>query len=94
MLDAFARQHAAAGWQVIGLAVDGPTPVREFLGRVPVGFPIGLAGLDGIALARSLGNANGALPFTLVLGADGAVRHSKLGALTQAELDTWATTSG
>jgi thiol-disulfide isomerase/thioredoxin len=92
MLDAFQRQHAAAGWQVIGLAVDGPTPVREFLGNVPVSFPIGLAGLDGVSLARSLGNSSGALPFTLVLGRDGQVRHTKLGALTQAELDGWAQT--
>ena len=23
------------GWQVVGLAIDGPTPVREFLGRLP-----------------------------------------------------------
>ena len=38
-LDAFAQEQAAlgpAGWQVIGLAVDGPTPVREFLARTPV----------------------------------------------------------
>ena len=41
MLDAFHREHQAQGWQVVGLAVDGPTPVREFLTKVPVAFPIG-----------------------------------------------------
>ena len=42
-LDRFQRAHAAAGWQVVGLAVDGPTPVREFLARTRIGFPVGLA---------------------------------------------------
>src|SRR5688572_3890182 len=41
LLDAFWRQHAAKGWQVIGLAIDQPTAVRTFLQRTPVGFPIG-----------------------------------------------------
>ncbi len=59
LLDDFQRQHAARGWQVVGLAVDGPTPVREFLKQRPMGFLIGLAGLNGVDLARSLGNASG-----------------------------------
>lgn len=89
MLDAFHRQHAAAGWQVVGLAVDGPTPVREFLARRPMGFPIGLAGLDGVELSRALGNANGALPFTVVFAPGGRPLDRKLGALTEADLARW-----
>src|SRR5262245_17845603 len=28
LLDAFYKERKAAGWQVVGLAVDSPTPVR------------------------------------------------------------------
>ena len=91
-LDAFAQEQAAlgpAGWQVIGLAVDGPTPVREFLARTPVSFPVGLAGFGGTELARSLGNGGGGLPFTVVLDARGEVIHRKLGATDLKEMKDW-----
>jgi thiol-disulfide isomerase/thioredoxin len=39
LLDAFQRTHQPAGWRVVGLAVDSPTPVREFLKKLPVTFP-------------------------------------------------------
>jgi thiol-disulfide isomerase/thioredoxin len=90
LLDQFHRKHQAAGWQVVGLAVDSPTPVRQFLARVPVGFAIGLAGFDGSDLSRRLGNESGALPFTVVFGPDGRVLHRKLGEVTAEELEGWA----
>jgi len=90
LLDQFQRAHQAAGWRVVGLAIDGPTPVRQFLARVPVGFAIGLAGLDGTELSRRLGNQSGALPFTVVFGKAGQVLHRKLGEVTPAELEGWA----
>lgn len=90
LLDGFHRQHQAAGWQVVGLAVDSPTPVRQFLARAPVGFAIGLAGFDGTELSRRLGNERGALPFTVVFGKDGRVLQRKLGEVTPEELESWA----
>ena len=91
MLDAFARQQGAQGWQVIGLAIDQPSAVRQFLGRTPVHYPIGLAGLEGTDLVRSLGNTNGGLPFTVVLAADGRVRQRRMGKLSRSDLDAWTT---
>jgi thiol-disulfide isomerase/thioredoxin len=91
LLDAFAHQQGSGGWQVVGLAIDQPSAVRQFLGRTPVSYPIGLAGLEGTDLVRSLGNTNGGLPFTVVLGADGAVRQRRMGKLSRADLDAWTT---
>jgi thiol-disulfide isomerase/thioredoxin len=90
LLDAFWRQHAAKGWQVIGLAIDQPSAVRTFLQRTPVGFPIGFAGLEGTSLAKDLGNQSGGLPFTVVLGADGKVRERRMGRVSEADLKSWA----
>jgi thiol-disulfide isomerase/thioredoxin len=88
-LDRFQQRHAAAGWRVVGLAIDKREPVREFLTRVPVRFAIGLAGFGGSELGRSLGNAQGGLPFTVVLDRQGRVLSRKLGETTAAELENW-----
>ena len=64
-------------------------PAGKFLARTPVSFPIGLAGLEGTELGRSLGNTVGGLPFTVVLGPDGQVRHRKMGQVSAAELGKW-----
>jgi thiol-disulfide isomerase/thioredoxin len=86
-LDRFARQFAAKGGRVLGLAVDNPTAVRDFLKRTPVSYAIGLAGFDGTDLSRRLGNSSGALPFTAVFDKTGAVAHRKLGETSFDELD-------
>jgi thiol-disulfide isomerase/thioredoxin len=89
-LDRFHQAFHPQGWQVVGLAIDGPTPVREFLAKVKVGFPIGLAGLAGTELVRSLGNAQGALPFSVLIGANGRVLQRKRGETNYDELAGWA----
>jgi thiol-disulfide isomerase/thioredoxin len=90
LLDAFQQQQAGRGWQVVGLAIDQPSAVRQFLARTPVRFPIGLAGLGGTELGKALGNRTGGLPFTVVFGPDGAIRQRRMGKVTRADLDQWA----
>jgi len=90
LIDAFYRQNAAKSWQVIGLAIDQPSAVRNFLARTPVTFPVGLAGLEGTELGRSLGNSSGGLPFSVVVSAEGGVLQRRMGRLTQADLSAWA----
>ena len=89
LLDAFFQQNHPKGWQMIGLAIDQPSQVRRYLSQKPVSYPIGLAGLQGPELARHLGNESGALPFTLVLKANGDVLQSKLGKLSEEEIQNW-----
>lgn len=89
MVDRFFRDQAANGWQVLGLAIDQPSAVRKFLERTPVGYPIGMAGLEGTELVRQLGNVGGGLPFTLVVNAAGAVAARKMGKLEPADLEMW-----
>lgn len=88
-LDRLQATHAAQGLAVVGLAVDGPAAVRQFLARRPVRFAIGMAGLEGTDLSRRLGNQQGALPFTAVFDRTGTLRHRKLGQTSFAELDGW-----
>lgn len=89
LINTFYRQNIVNGWQVLGLAVDKLEPVQAFLKKMPLEFPIGMAGLAGADLARSLGNLAGGLPFTVVFGADGAVLHRKLGRVNAGDLEAW-----
>ena len=90
LLDSFFKANTAKGWQVLGLAIDQPSAVRSFLQKTPVSYPIGLAGLGGTELGKALGNMAGGLPFTVILGADGSVRHRRMGRVTEADLQQWA----
>lgn len=91
MLNAFYREQAPKGWQVVALAIDQPSSVRKFLAKLPLAFPVGLAGMQGTDLGRSLGNLTGGLPFTVVLGGKGRVLHRKMGQVTAQDLQQWAT---
>lgn len=89
LLDAFYRENASKGWQVLGLAVDKPGAVLDFLSRNQLSFPVAMAGMDGIGLSKSLGNMSGGLPFTVVLGSDGSVRSRKIGKVSSQDLIRW-----
>ncbi len=86
LLDSFHRER---GWQVVGLAVDQSAPVRAYLQRLPIGFPIALAGLEGVKLSRELGNAGGQLPYTVVFDSNSQLADKHLGAVDEARLNNW-----
>ena len=90
LIDAFYREHVANGWQVVGLALDKPAAVQAFLAKTPVTFPIGILGLGGMSILKTLGNTGGGLPFTLVLNAGGALQDRKMGQITTMDLQGWA----
>lgn len=81
-------RYRAAGVEFVGIAIDSPDRVAQFLQRQPVNYPI-LVG-EGAAhdLARQLGNPGGALPYTIVLDRDGKIALAHLGRLPRATLDT------
>ncbi|MFC7207247.1 TlpA family protein disulfide reductase [Comamonas endophytica] len=89
LLSEFAGRKAAHGIQVVGLAVDKQPAVQKFLQRQPLAFPVGMAE-NGSQLTRELGNANGGLPFTVLLGRDGRLQQRKIGELSAQDLAQWA----
>ena len=87
LIDGFHRAQQPKGWRVLGLAIDSPTPVREFLSKRPVGFPIGLAGLSGTDLSRVLGNPQ--KPFVAIIGGSGTIAGPFVGAAVVLGLRNW-----
>jgi thiol-disulfide isomerase/thioredoxin len=89
LLDAFYRENKVKNWQMIGIAIDQPSSVRRFLGQNPVSYPIALGGLQGTEWGKALGNAQGGLPFTVVLNANGDVIAQYLGKLKEDQIKSW-----
>ena len=90
LLEAFYQEQKTKGWQVLGLAVDQPSAVRKWLQAKPLSFAVGMAGLNGTELSKSLGNLAGSLPFTAVFGATGALLHRKTGKVSKEDLMQWS----
>jgi len=90
MIEAFWRENASKGIQVLALAIDQPSSVRRFLEKQLLSFPVGLAGLGGMDLVRSLGNSQGGLPFSVFFDGDGTIYRQKMGQLVQQDLIDWA----
>ena len=88
-LDRYARSQGKQGVQVLGLALDTPENIQEFLGRVPVAYPI-LVDTPGPADASVwLGNLKGVLPYSVLVGADGRILKQKIGPFEPGEIDGW-----
>ncbi len=73
--------------QFVGIAIDSPDQVKEFIRTMPVSYPIMIASAATLGMTAGLGNASQGLPFTLIIDRQGHLLSSKLGRLSDVELD-------
>jgi len=85
----FAARHADTGPQVVGLALDTPEAVLDFLGNVPVYYPIVIETPGPQDASVKLGNSQGLLPYSVLIDAQGRVLKQKLGPFKAGEIDAW-----
>ena len=79
--------YGDAGLQFVGIALHEAEEVRDFLREFKVNYP-SLVGQDEvIALAGRLGNAIGALPYTVILDRQGQIAFTRRGPLSKAEAE-------
>jgi thiol-disulfide isomerase/thioredoxin len=83
------RSGGGTRWEFLGLAADRRDAVARYLERQPISYTVALAGMEGIALSRVLGNSSGSLPFTVAFGAQGQPLQRRLGELSESELLGW-----
>lgn len=67
--------------QVIGIGIDSATNIKEFAGKYKISYPIYVAGMGGIEFSKKMGNQQGGLPFTILIGSDGSIKKTYLGRL-------------
>lgn len=82
------KKYGPRGFQVIGPAVDDPAAVRAQLAELGIDYPVMTGTPDEmIRTMAALGNDPGALPFSVLIGADGRILTNQLGAFSAAQLD-------
>jgi thiol-disulfide isomerase/thioredoxin len=72
--------------QFVGIGIDTASNIAQFVTKVPVSYPLYVAGHAGIAMVRELGNAAGGLPFTVLLDAEGRIFDTILGQVSPEDL--------
>lgn len=85
-LDQLQAEFKSQNVLFVGIGIDSPSNIREFLEKTPVSYPIVIGGLEGSNLSKQMGNSQGALPYTIVINAQGKATSSKLGKISEEEL--------
>ncbi|WP_150047571.1 MULTISPECIES: TlpA family protein disulfide reductase [Methylomonas] len=76
-------EYGSRNLQFVGLAIEERDAVAEYLQRAKVNYPMLVTGDAGTLLARQWGNIINAVPFTVVVNAQGQIVHRQPGELTK-----------
>jgi thiol-disulfide isomerase/thioredoxin len=79
--------HGGRGLQFVGIAIDDPGAVAEYVRTAGINYPVLLGADAAIDVARRYGNDLGALPYTVVLDREGRVAGTTRGEISRAELE-------
>jgi thiol-disulfide isomerase/thioredoxin len=88
-LSSFFDKYKSKGVQLLGIAVDSPSNVREFLEERVFSYPLVVAGANGSELASRLGSRIDAFPYTVLIAPNGQVVEQKMGRIYEEELIKW-----
>jgi peroxiredoxin len=88
-LQAIRDAYRSRGVEVVGIGIDNAGKIVEFRDRHQLTLPLLVAGVGGSDLNRALGNASGALPYTVLIDADGRIRERHLGQVKPEQLRRW-----
>ena len=77
------REHGDEGLQFVGIAIDDPDAVREFLKTTEVSYPVLSGQQDAIEVAQRYGNDVGILPYTAIIDRTGTIRFIQFGELQE-----------
>lgn len=89
LFEAMYRLHQKEGFTVIGVAIDNPSRSQPFLDSMDISYPILYAEKTGMQLLEKTGNAQGLLPYSLLLDKNGNVVDQVLGKIDEAQIRAW-----
>ncbi len=88
MFNALQEELGERGLQFLGVAIDDVENVRAFAEEHAMRYPTLHGQLDAIDIGKRYGNTLGTLPYTIVVGRDGAIAHTHAGPLDRATTTT------
>lgn len=75
------ERYREQGLAVLGIAIDEPAAVEDFLADLGMNYTNLLGQDSGIGLAQRFGNRQGILPYTVVYDREGRITHTHAGEL-------------
>lgn len=81
------HRFGAQGLQFIGIALQRPEEVTEFMEKTGMNYPVLAGEMEVIRIAESYGNDIGALPYTVILNREGRIEFVKRGPLAGADAE-------
>jgi thiol-disulfide isomerase/thioredoxin len=81
------RRYAGRGLQIVGISVDHPEAVARFWQEMGIDYPLLIADENTFELMVAYGNRSNGLPYSVLIGPDGAIVATKLGPYHRAELE-------
>ena len=87
LLQQIARERAADGFQVVGIAVDFRDKVLAYADQMKIEYPLLIGEQEGLDAATAFGVEAVGFPFTVFTDAQGRIVVAHLGELTAAEAD-------
>jgi thiol-disulfide isomerase/thioredoxin len=75
------------GVQFVGISIDTADKIIDFQKTTPVTYPLLIGDMAVMENSAKLGNTRQALPFTAVFDREGRLSATKLGRLSEPELD-------
>lgn len=79
-------KYAGKGFTFVGIALDERDAVAQFAQEFRINYPLLLGGAEGSGFANELGSRS-ALPFSVVLDRQGNIAATRLGTMSEAELE-------
>lgn len=86
VLQSLRKEFGPQRVEVIGIALDEPEAVRSYVADMGIDYPVLLASMSDFALMRAYGNDRDALPFTVIVDAEGKLHTRKLGEYHESDL--------
>ena len=75
------------GLQIVGIAADSALNVTNFSENTAINYPLLVDEAGALQLSKRLGNRLGLLPHTVMFSPGGDIIYTKLGIISEAELD-------
>ena len=85
-LIAIRTEYAAKSVEIVGIAIDNAQAVKPYAQQMSIPYPLLIGEGSALEMSRTLGNPSGALPYTVVIGPDGAILLRHLGRLPKSKL--------
>jgi thiol-disulfide isomerase/thioredoxin len=82
------QKYAANSVQIVGIAIDYASKVRDYANEMRIDYPLLISGMESIGISKGLGNHAGVLPYTVIFDRSGRVAYAHAGALTESTLGT------